>query len=62
MIPLLHHHLLQFSYSICSMKEQATLLGHDHEDLGLYLEHHGYKNAETKMLENNAGEQKKLEG
>lgn len=44
------------------IREQATLLGHDHEDLGLYLEHHGYKNAETKMLENNAVEQKKLEG
>lgn len=42
------------------IREQATMLTHDHEDLDLYLEHHGYKNTELKMLKN-AEEQKQLE-
>lgn len=35
------------------IKEKATLLTHDHPDLELYLEHHGYKNTENKLLESN---------
>lgn len=42
------------------IRDQATMLTHDHEDLGLYLEHHGFKNAEAKMmLENKSGEEQK---
>lgn len=42
------------------IKEEATMLSHDHPEHGLYLDQHGFKNAETKMLEK-AQELKKLE-
>ena len=35
------------------IREQATLLTHDHEDLDLFLEHHGYDKNKRKLLEQN---------
>lgn len=35
------------------IREKATLLTHDHEDLNLFLEQHGYDNSRKKLLEEN---------
>ena len=40
------------------IKEKSALLTHDHEDLNMYLEHHGFQN--TKMMLENKEQQKQI--